>query len=103
MRTRTAARVRYSEVSPPASYALNSVLITRRMGKASGRALVMLDEMERGTLLDYEADIIVDGWFAILGEDALQAAAGRYMGLFSHNTAGTMAIMYLIRQLGCHV
>ncbi|MEJ2178616.1 MAG: SRPBCC domain-containing protein [Gammaproteobacteria bacterium] len=92
IRKKLLARLTVEEVSPPAHYALNSVLITRRMGKASGRALVMLDEMERGTQLDYAADIIVDGWFAILGEDALHAAAGRYMGLFFER------FVYLVEQ-----
>ena len=92
IRKKLLARLTVEEISPPAQYELNSVLNTRRMGKASGRAVVMLDEMEQGTLLDYDADIMVDGWFAVLGEDALHAAAGKYMGLFFER------FVYLVEQ-----
>lgn len=76
------ARLQVEETAPPARYTLFSVLKTRRLGKASGKAVVHLNPFEMGTRLEYDADIIVDGWFAVFGEDALCAAAGRYMELF---------------------
>lgn len=70
------------ETAPPAQYQLISIFKTRRMGGASGCATVQLDQLNPGTQLDYYADIEVDGWFAVMGEGAIHAAAGRYMQLF---------------------
>lgn len=85
------ARLRVEETAPPARYTLFSVLKTRRLGQASGKAAVVLSPLEVGTKLEYDADIIVDGWFAVLGEDALRAAAGRYMELFFERFVTVMA------------
>lgn len=76
------AQLIVKETAPPAQYQLISILRTRRMGGASGRATVQLDQLSRGTQLDYNANIEVDGWFALIGEGAIRAAAGRYMQLF---------------------
>jgi len=76
------AQLEVEPVSPPAQYQLRSILNTSRIGRAKGSANVQLEEIGQGTLLCYQAEITVSGWFAKLGPSFTRTAADRYMQRF---------------------
>jgi len=78
------ATMEVEPLSPPAHYQLRSILNSSRIGQASGHANVQLETRDRGTLLCYQAEIAVSGWFARLGSNFTRTAADRYMqGFFA--------------------
>lgn len=82
VKKRLIAYLDVEETAPPARYDLIAAIHTGKMGGAGGRAEVDLANLDGGTRLCYSADVEVDGWLAIMGEQALGVAAGRTMKLF---------------------
>ncbi len=82
LRKRLDARLTVEETAPPAEYRLHAETRLRTLGNAAGSARVMLDCRETETMLAYTAEIVVEGWFAGLGDAVLRAAADRYMARF---------------------
>ncbi len=82
VKKRLFARLAVEETDPPAEYHLDASASLRALGNASGRARVRLHDDDGETVLEYHADISVDGWFARLGNDMLRAAADRAMARF---------------------
>ena len=82
LKKRLDARLQVEETNPPAEYRLHSNVVLRSLGSAGGSARVILSSQDGGTLLTYSADILVDGWFARLGDAMITAAADRYMAGF---------------------
>jgi carbon monoxide dehydrogenase subunit G len=81
-RKRLDARLTVEETAPPGEYRLHAETRLRGLGNARGSARVLLDCRQTETLLAYTADVVVQGWFAGLGDAVLTAAADRYMSRF---------------------
>lgn len=76
------AHLDVEETAPPARYDLLASMKTGKVGGAGGRAMVHLERIAGGTTLSYSADVEIEGWLAVMGEQALSLAADKTMKLF---------------------